>query len=110
MTLVFYRKPNSLMVLMTGTGKPTTQLQGKLVAREGDVLLTEKGIKIDGRLVKDFTLFTGDPMPRLTIERIPLSVIRDWKRTRDKLPATFIDMDNNVVEGPTGRIIFNAYQ
>lgn len=109
MTLVFYRlQSNARMTL--GIVDARSRLQGKLVAREGDVLLTEKGVKIDDRIVKDFTLFTGDPMPRLTIERIPLSVIREWKRTRDKLPATFIDMDNNVVEGPTGRIIFNAYQ
>lgn len=106
MTLVFYRRLQN-QVLRLGTGGAKPPLQGKLVAREGDVMLTIDGVLIDGRLIKEFVLFHGEP-PMLLRCDIPIETIRLSASVSGKLPPAYIDQDGSVKEGATGKVIFKA--
>lgn len=106
MTTIFYRRP--LMhktTLRPGKGNATPP-ETELTAQHGGVLLAKDGVRVNGKLISECTLFHGEPA-RLLSEQITLESIRGT-RFAHMLPATYIDQSGSVCEGKTGRVIFKA--
>lgn len=79
----------------------------RLTCYEGEVSLSRKGVRINGRLIKRVILFDGEPA-RLIRCDFNLDSVRNNRRLCARLPLTYIDEQNNVCEGATGKIIFRC--
>ena len=80
---------------------------GVAVTHEG-VRITEGGIWVHGRKAKHVTLFVGEPA-MLFCEGMKLANLRAIERLLKRIPTVYLDLNDNLCEGETGRIIFQAH-